>query len=545
MDKNIFYNRDTMYENIPNREKKLIKDVEELKTNGIPDNQARQGVANLTETVGEQSSKIDVLQESTGELQTEIVDKFTQINPSRFGVMGNAVSMYQGKMYTDSTRTTLAHDDTQGFRDFFEYMKVNHPFTKIILPSKGYYITDTLVIPEECRNIDFNDSTFYYFGANGTYCLSGGGVTVTDPAENYTGGYIHADWSNLTITGNYNDSRLCNGLDIIRMRNGKFSNFRIQHMNICVKGADTWASSVTNFKLYYSNIGVDTGRACNGTNFSKMDVMNCTIGMIIGKGNNVGDGNWGINGLTIDNQSLFQTCDTAIELHFIKQASIMNTYFEDNNRVFDIPPLTVNENIMNFTFDSNMVDTSQNKECFLLLRDNVRPISMKFTKNTFTGYKHLNTLFHRSTGVNGVLDQFVVLENSFLSTMKFTDIFPDTWKIGDTKTDIPFIPTIDTANWTVIQPIRIFPLGSKRFEISGAIQRVAGTTSTTLCNVPYYFTSDKYKTYTTTNQISGANAQVKNVTLEANSYPKTLNIYTVDTTDTGTINFPATVWCTR
>jgi hypothetical protein len=70
MDKDIFYNRDTMYENIPNREKKLIKDVEELKTNGIPDNQARQGVADLTETVGEQSSKIDVLSRNMDDIVT-------------------------------------------------------------------------------------------------------------------------------------------------------------------------------------------------------------------------------------------------------------------------------------------------------------------------------------------------------------------------------------------------------------------------------------------------------------------------------------------
>lgn len=475
----------------------------------------------------------------------QLTDKVTQINPARFGVVGNANVMSAGKMYTDSSKTTLSNDDTQGFKDFLNYMKVNFPNTKITLPSKGYLITDTIVIPDECKNIDFNNSTFYYLGSPGTYCLSGGATTVTNPTENYTGGYIHADWSNLVITGNYNNSNLCNGIDVIRLRNGKFSNIRIQYMNICIKGADTWASSFNNIKLYYSNLGVSTGRACNGTNFSKMDVMNCTVGMEIGKGTNIGTGNWGINGLTIDNQSLFQTCDTAIELHFIKQASIMNTYFENNNRVIDIPLLTVNENIMNFTFDSNIVDTAQNKECFLRLNDNARQVNMNITKNSFTGYKHLNTFFYRSSGINGVLGHWDVTNNSFLSSISFTDIFPDTWKMGSVRTDIPFIPTIDTANWNVIQPLRILPLGQNRFEISGAVSRVSGKTATLLCNIPYYFSSDNYKVYTTVNQYADASTTVKQVTLEANSWPKVLNIYTPDTTDTNPIRFPGVVWCTR
>jgi Pectate lyase superfamily protein/Right handed beta helix region len=65
MDKDVFYNRDKMYENIPNAQKKLIADVEEIKTNGLPDEQARRDISSLSETVGDQSSKIDVLSRKT------------------------------------------------------------------------------------------------------------------------------------------------------------------------------------------------------------------------------------------------------------------------------------------------------------------------------------------------------------------------------------------------------------------------------------------------------------------------------------------------
>lgn len=504
MSNDLFFNRDKMYDNIPNAEGKIVEDLVQLKTN------------------------IDI-----------------KANPFYFGAKGNANVMSAGIMYTDATKSVKSKDDTQAIRDFLAYMKANHPYQRIVFPSANYLITDTIVIPEECRSINFNDSTFFYFGADNTYCISGGGVQVTAPSEDYTGGFIHADWSNLTISGNYNQSNKCNGMNTIRLRNAKFSNIRIQYMNVCILAGDTWSSSYNNCKLYWSNLGVRTGRACNGVNFSKMDVMSCLVGMEIGKGSNVGSGNWGINGLTVDSQSLFQSCDTAIELHFIKQANVINSYFEDNNRVLDIPQLTANETIMNFTFDSNMVDTSQNKECFLRLADNVRPVSMNITKNTFTGYKHLNTMFHRPAGINGTLGHWTVTDNSMLGTIAFTDVFPDTWKIGSVKTDIPFLPTIDTANWTVAQQVRVLPLGQNRFEISGAVKRVSGKTSTLLFNFPYYFSSDSKKSYVIVNQYADGSTTVKPVSLEANTWPKALNIYTVDTTDTNTINLTGGVWCTR
>lgn len=491
------------------------------------------------------NGRLDNLQDEVTKQKTQLINSFVQINPAQFGVVGNAKHMHASKMYTDSTKTTLANDDTKGFKAFFEYMKNNHPYEQIILPSKGYLITETLVIPEECRNIDFNNSTFYFFGEKNTYCLSGGAQVLTEPFEDYKGGYVHADWRNLIITGDHNDSRLCNGLDIIRLNNSKFFNFRIQHMNIGVLGADTWASSVSNFKIYHSNLGFRTGRACNGTNFSKMDIMNCKVGMEVGKASGVGNGNWGINGLLIDGGSLFQTCDTAIELHFIKQMTVRDTYFEDNNRVIDVPSLTADEVIMNFNFTSNLVDASKNKECFLLLRDNVRPISMTFTQNTFTGYKYNNTLFHRSSGIGGVIRKFVVSKNAFLSNMGFKDIFPDTWKIGDTETDIPFIPEIDTANWTVVQPIQIFALGQKRFEISGVVKRIKGSTGKSLCKVPYYFTSDKYNVYTRASQMSQTTIKMEDIVLEAKSNLKVLNLYALDNADLNVIHFPCVTWCTR
>jgi hypothetical protein len=111
--------------------------------------------------------------------------------------------------------------------------------------------------------------------------------------------------------------------------------------------------------------------------------------------------------------------------------------------------------------------------------DGARPINMNITKNTFTGHKPTNTFFHKAAGIVGNLGHWSVTDNTFNNLM-YTDIFPDNWKIQAVKTDIPFIPVIDTTNWTIVQPVRILPLGQSRFEISGAIKRVSGKTSTLL-----------------------------------------------------------------
>jgi Right handed beta helix region len=57
MENEVFYNRDKMYENIPNQEKRLLKDVEEL-----------------SETIGDQSSKLSVLSKKTDEDAKMIVN---------------------------------------------------------------------------------------------------------------------------------------------------------------------------------------------------------------------------------------------------------------------------------------------------------------------------------------------------------------------------------------------------------------------------------------------------------------------------------------
>jgi Pectate lyase superfamily protein/Right handed beta helix region len=120
MDKDLFFIRDEIYENRPSAEKKLIKDVEELKTNGIPDNQARQGVADLTETVGEQSSKIDVLSRKQKNAYIDIVEDFG----------------------ADSTGVS---DSTVKIQNALEYAK-NNKIPAIYAPAGTYKITDSLTI---------------------------------------------------------------------------------------------------------------------------------------------------------------------------------------------------------------------------------------------------------------------------------------------------------------------------------------------------------------------------------------------------------------
>lgn len=192
----------------------------------------------------------------------------------------------------------------------------------------------------------------------------------------------------------------CNGVDFTRLRNSSITNFTVNDANIAMKMNETWASSLNNCKAFYCNIGISTGRSCNGTNISKANIEACKIGIQIGNPGKIGD-TWGTNGLTIDNATLIQSCDTAIELHYIKQASVVNSYFEANNRVIDIPLMTSNDTVHNFIFDSNMIDTAAKKECFLRLRDNSRKVSMSITRNTFTGIKPINTFFYRDKGVLG------------------------------------------------------------------------------------------------------------------------------------------------
>jgi Pectate lyase superfamily protein len=83
MDKDMFYNRDKMYENIPNAQKKLIADVEEIKTNGLPDEQARKDISSLSETVGNQESKIDVLSKENTNLHLDTVVQFNADNTGK------------------------------------------------------------------------------------------------------------------------------------------------------------------------------------------------------------------------------------------------------------------------------------------------------------------------------------------------------------------------------------------------------------------------------------------------------------------------------
>lgn len=206
-----------------------------------------------------------------------------------------------------------------------------------------------------------------------------GAITGSTPEEGLTGGYIYADWRNLFIWCDPSGRKTGNGVDFTRLRNSSLTNITVNEANIGIKMNDSWASSLTRCKAFYCNIGIATGRSCNGTNISKSDIESCNIGIQIGNPGDVGD-TWGTNGLTIDNATLVQACNTGIELYSIKHVSVVNSYFEANNRVIDIPLMSPNDTIHNFIFDSNMVDIANNKECFLRLRDNARRVSMSITK---------------------------------------------------------------------------------------------------------------------------------------------------------------------
>ncbi|WP_340371762.1 hypothetical protein [Peribacillus sp. FSL E2-0218] len=474
-------------------------------------------------------------------------EKLTNITPFGFGVVGNAnfFNKVDGKWYADSSYSTLANDDTAGMRAFLNYLKINTPYDQIVFPRKNYLITSSIIIPQECRNIEFNYSSFRYMGGNGSFCITGGAITGSTPEEGLTGGYIYADWRNLFIWCDPSGRKTGNGVDFTRLRNSSLTNITVNEANIGIKMNDSWASSLTRCKAFYCNIGIATGRSCNGTNISKSDIESCNIGIQIGNPGDVGD-TWGTNGLTIDNATLVQACNTGIELYSIKHVSVVNSYFEANNRVIDIPLMSPNDTIHNFIFDSNMVDIANNKECFLRLRDNARRVSMSITKNTFAGYKPIKTFFHRDSGVVGFIGKMEVSNNSFANSVSFSDIFPDTWKFTFLKTDIPYIPVINTEDWDIYQSVQIFCQGNSMFEISGSVKRKLGSTSNLLLTgMPYYFTSETLRAnYLVTQTMDGARGAKKIARVEVSNLQE-IRVYTDDMADINPINLNGVKWCTR
>lgn len=149
------------------------------------------------------ADEINALKEQLAEKvnKSEIEDKLTKITPFRFGVVGNAnyFNKSDKKWYTDTTCIKLANDDTGGIKEFLNYLKINAPYDQVIFPRKNYLITSSIIIPQECRNIDFQYSTFQFIGANDTYCVTSGAITGNTEEEGVSGGYIYADWKNLFI----------------------------------------------------------------------------------------------------------------------------------------------------------------------------------------------------------------------------------------------------------------------------------------------------------------------------------------------------------
>ena len=474
-------------------------------------------------------------------------DKVKKITPLNFRVKGNAnfFNKGDGKWYSDSTYTTLANDDTSGIIEFLNYHKKSNPYEPIIFPRRNYLITNSIVIPQECRNIDFNYSSFQYMGENNTYCITGGAITKGILKKDIIGGYVYADWRNLFILCNPSGKRKGNGVDFTRLRDSNLTNITVNNANIAIKMDETWASSLNRCKAFYCNIGISTGRSCNGTNISKANIESCKIGIQIGNSES-NNNKWGINGLTINNATLVQKCDTAIELYYIKQASVVNSYFEANNRVIDIPLMTPNDTIHNFIFDSNMIDIAEKKECFLRLKDNSRKVSMSITKNTFAGYKPINTFFHRDPAVLGSIGKMDVTGNWFSDNITFNDIFPETWKMGALRTDIMYSPTINEDDWDVYQSVKISCLGNSTFELTGAIKRKSGSISNVLIKkMPYYFTSETLKfNYLIPQTIDGKKGSRKTVRLEVRNL-QDIRLYTEDNKNLSPINLNGIRWSTR
>jgi hypothetical protein len=138
MENEVFYNRDTMYENIPNREKKLIKDVEELKTNGIPDIQARKEVADLSETVGDQSSKIDILSKRMN----------GTFNLAEFNVIGDGIT-----------------DDTASIQSVIDKVNASGGGKVLGDPNKVYAIAGSVKLKSNVI-LDLQGSTLKRVGTN-------------------------------------------------------------------------------------------------------------------------------------------------------------------------------------------------------------------------------------------------------------------------------------------------------------------------------------------------------------------------------------------
>lgn len=427
------------------------------------------------------------------------------------------------------------NDDTQAIKDFLAWYETNMANEFIDFPRGIYKVSSTIIIPERCRRINFNGSVFKYVGDDNTYCISGGANSVNDS------GWLYPVWSDLVIECN---NKLNNGINFTRIRNGIYSNIKIQNANIGIKMDDSWASDFKNTTIYNCNIGIKTGRACNGVNISKADIESCGVGIEIGNEGEVTT-TWGSNGVFIDNGTLIQKCVIAIDLHFVKKASAINSYFEHNDITLRVANIAnKNYDIKHFSLKDCIVDCGSNdKECMIYIEDNTRPFSMNISDNTIIG-RFTNKLIKVSgeniqTGV-----RWLKFTGNVLSGLQFTSIFPNNFRFNRLETDIAFVPRIDTQ-WVQEQPVKIYCKGNGIFTLYGSVKRkdTTGTNSVDkfITGIPYYMLHDTYKSDYLVPQKGDGNSNHKNAKLIVTTF-NSIDLFTEDTSDLNKITLNGISW---
>jgi hypothetical protein len=151
MENEVFYNRDKMYENIPNQEKRLIKDVEDLGKNvdklgkDVGAIQGGTGVGqafkDLVARVENQGSNLDTLARNVSDMIT--------INVRDFGVVADAdfFNEADNKYYADASFSKPATDNKNAFLDILYYINgTGKGRYKILFPRGNYYSSRSLEV---------------------------------------------------------------------------------------------------------------------------------------------------------------------------------------------------------------------------------------------------------------------------------------------------------------------------------------------------------------------------------------------------------------
>lgn len=419
------------------------------------------------------------------------------------------------------------NDDTKAINDFLEWYRVNKPNSLIKFPYGKYLISQTIIIPKECKFIDFNNSVFLYKGLENTYCISSGYAIEDD-------GYTQPIFKNINIECN---QKLNNGLDITRLRNGIYENIKITNSKIALNMGDSWSSKI-DIRIYRSEIGIKTGRSCNGVNIT-CDIEYCNVGIEMGKEEL--ENTWGANGVFINNGSLIQNCEIAIQLFFIKCSNVSFTYFENNKINIHIPAIENKEqDIKLFSLKNCIFDCANNIDSMIYIEDMTRPYSMEIESCTIIGRfnKKLINLSDENNPTN--LKKMVFNNNILTSNLKFNEIFPNNYRFNKVTTDIPYIPILSDG-WDIIENVMIY-LNNGINNLIGSIKRnkdIVNKNGNFIIDLPYYMLNETKKTNYAIPVI--VNNEIKLSRLEVTSF-KTINIYLNDITNKEPLTISNITW---